>query len=172
MLDRDLELTINNAFQEARHNRYEFMTVEQLLIALLDNPSALGALKFAGANTDRLNENLSKFIIQTTPQIPDNQTERDTQPTLGFQRVLQRAIFHVQSTGGFEVDGANVLVAIFSEQESESVFLLGQENISRLDVMNYIASGNNKDDIITPDSFSSPSMFAQEDDSNFDEHGR
>lgn len=169
MLDRDLELTINNAFQEARNNRFEFMTVEQLLLSLLENPSALAAMKYASANVSRLGENLQKFITKTTPQIPETDDERDTQPTLGFQRVLQRAIFHVQSTGGFEVDGANVLVAIFSEQESESVFLLGQENVSRLDVMNYIAQGNTKSDSPTIDPFSSPSMFSNEDEGGFNE---
>lgn len=162
MLDRDLELTINNAFQEARNNRFEFMTVEQLLLALLDNMSARSALQYASADVTRLRGNLQKFIIQTTPQIPEIEIQRDTQPTLGFQRVLQRAIFHVQSTGGFEVDGANVLVAIFSEQESESVFLLGQENVSRLDIMNYIAQGNAKDKYASPEQFSPPPMFSQE----------
>lgn len=169
MLDRDLELTINNAFQDARQKRFEFMTVEQLLLALLENPSALAALQYAGANVARLKENLQKFVSQTTPKIPSQEVQRDTQPTLGFQRVLQRAIFHVQSTGGFEVDGANALVAIFSEQESESVFLLGQENVSRLDVMNYIAQGNKKDRRSEPDPFSPPPLFSSEEDGGFDE---
>jgi ATP-dependent Clp protease ATP-binding subunit ClpA len=169
MLDRDLELTINNAFQNARNNRYEFMTVEQLLLALLENSSALCALHYANADVDRLRENLEKFILQTTPKIPDSEVQHDTQPTLGFQRVLQRAIFHVQSTGGFEVDGANILVAIFSEQESESVFLLSQENVSRLNVMNYIAQSNIKDNDNAIDQLSSSSMFSTEEDSAFDE---
>lgn len=169
MLDRDLELTINNAFQEARNNRFEFMTVEQLLLALLDNVSARSALEYASADVTRLRGNLQKFITQTTPQIPEVEFQRDTQPTLGFQRVLQRAIFHVQSTGGFEVDGANVLVAIFSEQESESVFLLGQENVSRLDIMNYIAQGNAKDKYSSPEQFSPPPIFSQEEDGGMGE---
>ncbi len=141
MLDKELEYTLNVAFKEARAKRHEFVTVEYLLLALLDNTSALEVLKACGANIGRLRSNLIEFIDRTTPIIPLNVHDRDTQPTLGFQRVIQRAVFQVQSSGKTEVTGANVLAAIFSEQESQSVYFIRQENISRLDVINYIAHG-------------------------------
>jgi ATP-dependent Clp protease ATP-binding subunit ClpA len=141
MLDKELEYTLNLAFKEARSKRHEFVTVEHLLLALLDNTSTLDVLKVCGANVARLRTNLVEFIDRTTPTIPLNVHDRDTQPTLGFQRVIQRAVFQVQSAGKTEVNGANVLAAIFSEQESQSVSLIRQENISRLDVINYIAHG-------------------------------
>lgn len=141
MLDKELEYTLNVAFREARNKRHEFVTVEHLLLALLDNSSALEVLKACGANVNRLRSNLTEFIDRTTPVIPLNIHDRDTQPTLGFQRVIQRAVFQVQSSGKTEVSGANVLAAIFSEQESQSVYFIRQENISRLDVINFIAHG-------------------------------
>ncbi len=144
MLDKDLEYTLNTAFKEARNKRHEFVTVEHLLLALLDNASALDVLKACGANVGRLRSNLNEFIDRTTPVIPLNVHDRDTQPTLGFQRVIQRAVFQVQSSGKTEVSGANILAAIFSEQESQSVYFIRQENISRLDVINYIAHGSTK----------------------------
>lgn len=144
MLSKDLELTLNQAFKQARDKRHEFMTVEHLLLALLDNAVALNVLRSCGANVDRLRRELGAFVDETTPLIPDGDDSRDTQPTLGFQRVLQRAVFHVQSAGKKEVTGANVLVAIFSEQESQAVYLLHQEQISRLDVVNYISHGVSK----------------------------
>src|SRR3990167_6882353 len=144
MLDKELEYTLNLAFKEARTKRHEFVTVEHLLIALLENSSAAEVLKACGANLNRLRNNLLEFIDRTTPCIPVHVHDRDTQPTLGFQRVLQRAVFHVQSSGKTEVTGANVLAAIFSEQESQSVYLIRQENVSRLDVINYIAHGSTK----------------------------
>lgn len=144
MLDKELEYTLNAAFKEARAKRHEFVTVEHLLLALLDNTSALEVLKACGANINRLRSNLTEFIDRTTPVIPLNIHDRDTQPTLGFQRVIQRAVFQVQSAGRTEVVGANVLAAIFSEQESQSVYFIRQENISRLDVINYIAHGSAK----------------------------
>ncbi len=146
MLNKDLELTLNLAFRYARERRHEYMTVEHLLLALLDNPAAGEALKSCGANMDRLRTDLANFIESTTPLIPDGDLDRDTQPTLGFQRVLQRAVFHVQSSGKSEVSGANVLVAIFSEQESQAVFLLKKIDISRLDIVNYISHGVIKGD--------------------------
>ncbi len=146
MLNKDLELTLNLAFRYARERRHEYMTVEHLLLALLDNPAAGEALKSCGANMDRLRTDLANFIESTTPLIPDRDLDRDTQPTLGFQRVLQRAVFHVQSSGKSEVSGANVLVAIFSEQESQAVFLLKKIDISRLDIVNYISHGVIKGD--------------------------
>lgn len=144
MLDKELEYTLNLAFKEARAKRHEFVTVEHLLIALLDNSAALEVLKACGANVSRLRNNLIEFVDRTTPIIPMHIHDRDTQPTLGFQRVLQRAVFHVQSSGKTEVTGANVLAAIFSEQESQSVYLIRQENVSRLDVINYISHGSTK----------------------------
>ncbi|WP_019676585.1 ATP-dependent Clp protease ATP-binding subunit ClpA [Arsukibacterium perlucidum] len=144
MLNKDLELTLNLAFRFARERRHEYMTVEHLLLALLDNPAAGDALKSCGANIEKLRLELASFIDSTTPLLPDGDAERDTQPTLGFQRVLQRAVFHVQSSGKSEVTGANVLVAIFSEQESQAVYLLKKIDITRLDVVNFISHGVTK----------------------------
>lgn len=144
MLSKELEGTLNQAFKEARDKRHEFMTVEHLLLALLDNTAATEVLDACAVDADRLRRELSEFIDATTPLIPQNDEDRDTQPTLGFQRVLQRAVFHVQSSGKNEVSGANVLVAIFSEQESQAVYLLRQQNVSRIDVVNFIAHGISK----------------------------
>lgn len=141
MLSKELEFTLNIAFKEAREKRHEFMTVEHLLLVLLDNSSAVHALKACGADIERLRKELGIFIEETTPKIPADDLDRETQPTLGFQRVLQRAVFHVQSSGKSEVTGANVLAAIFSEQESQAVYFLKKENISRLDIVNYISHG-------------------------------
>lgn len=150
MLDKELEYTLNAAFKEARTKRHEFVTVEHLLLALIDNASALEVLKACGANINRLRTNLMEFIDRTTPVIPLNIHDRDTQPTLGFQRVIQRAVFQVQSSGKTEVSGSNVLAAIFSEQESQSVYFIRQENISRLDVINFIAHGSAKPKLQQP----------------------
>ncbi|MCH1918914.1 ATP-dependent Clp protease ATP-binding subunit ClpA [Shewanella sp. A3A] len=141
MLNKDLEVTLNLAFQQARDARHEYMTVEHLLLALIDNPAARDALLACGANIEKLRDDIASFITQTTPVISDVTDERETQPTLGFQRVLQRAVFHVQSSGRNEVTGANVLVAIFSEQESQAVYLLRRYDVTRLDVVNYISHG-------------------------------
>ncbi|UJF19882.1 ATP-dependent Clp protease ATP-binding subunit ClpA [Vibrio sp. SS-MA-C1-2] len=146
MLNKELEASLNSAFATAREKRHEFMTVEHLLTALLDNSSAHEALKACHADIDNLRVELSKFIEQTTPLIPVDDTTRETQPTLSFQRVLQRAVFHVQSSGRSEVAGANVLVAIFSEQESHAAYLLKKNDISRLDVVNFISHGISKGD--------------------------
>ena len=140
MLDKELELTLNNAFKEAREKRHEFMTVEHLLLALLDNPSAVRVLRACGANLNALHSDLTRFIGENSPILSKND-DRDTQPTLGFQRVLQRAVFHVQSSGRKEVNGANVLVAIFAERESHAAYFLAQQDITRLDVVNYISHG-------------------------------
>ncbi|MCP5179469.1 MAG: ATP-dependent Clp protease ATP-binding subunit ClpA [Pseudomonadales bacterium] len=144
MLSKDLEVTINHAFREAKSKRHEFMTVEHLLLALLDNAVAVDVLLKVGCNIDQLRADLKAFIDSTTPLIPAGDTDRDTTPTLGFQRVLQRAVFHVQSSGRKEVTGANVLVAIFSEQESQAVYFLKGQNVARIDVVNYIAHGISK----------------------------
>ncbi len=144
MLNRELEQTLNEAFKEARSKRHEFMTVEHLLLALLDNDAALTVLQACGADMPKLRKDLDEFVDATTPLIPETDEERETQPTLGFQRVLQRAVFHVQSSGKSEVTGANVLVAIFSEQESQAVYFLKQQNIARIDVVNYISHGISK----------------------------
>ncbi|VAX14487.1 ATP-dependent Clp protease ATP-binding subunit ClpA [hydrothermal vent metagenome] len=140
MLNKELELTLNNAFKRARQLNHEFMTVEHLLLALLDNDAAVGILRACGASLESLRKDLSAFLDETTPLMPMAE-ERETQPTLGFQRVLQRAVFHVQSSGKREVSGANVLVAIFSEQESQAVYFLKKQDISRLEVVNYISHG-------------------------------
>lgn len=145
MLNKDLESTLNDAFNEARRARHEFMTVEHLLLALLNNPSAKEALTACGADLEQLRRETHLFIEQTTPLIPAGDDEIETQPTLGFQRVLQRAVFHVQSSGNAEVTGANVLVAIFSEQESQAAYLLKKVQISRLDVVNFLSHGVRKD---------------------------
>tara|TARA_R110001583_G_scaffold122334_4_gene273608 strand:- start:189 stop:2375 length:2187 start_codon:yes stop_codon:yes gene_type:complete len=137
------------------------MTVEHLLLALIDNPSAYEALIACGADVNRLREEVANFIQQTTPIIAESTEERETQPTLGFQRVLQRAVFHVQSSGRNEVSGANVLVAIFSEQESQAVYLLRRCDITRLDVVNFISHGMAKED----DSGESPDQERVEDQS-------
>ncbi len=146
MLNKDLEITLNAAFREARTRRHEFMTVEHLLLALIDNPSAGEALGACGVDTETLKRELSEFIDETTPLLPESENDRETQPTLGFQRVLQRAVFHVQSSGRTEVTGVNVLVAIFSEQESQAVYLLKKSDISRLDIVNFISHGVAKSD--------------------------
>jgi len=144
MLSKDLELNLNAAFKGARARRHEFMTVEHLLLALLDNDAAGKVLRACGADMIQLRGELAEFVETTTPVIPQEDVERETEPTLGFQRVLQRAVFHVQSSGRNEVTGANVLVALFSEQESQAVYLLKKQNIARIDVVNYITHGISK----------------------------
>ncbi|MBP2846388.1 ATP-dependent Clp protease ATP-binding subunit ClpA [Dickeya oryzae] len=146
MLNQELELSLNMAFARAREHRHEFMTVEHLLLALLSNPSAREALEACTVDLAVLRQELETFIEQTTPTLPQNDEERDTQPTLSFQRVLQRAVFHVQSSGRSEVSGANVLVAIFSEQESQAAYLLRKHDVSRLDVVNFISHGTRKEE--------------------------
>ncbi len=143
MISKELEFTLNIAFKEAREKRHEFVTVEHLLLALLDNPAASAVLKACGADLSQLRSDLSGFVDETTPLLIGDE-EQETQPTLGFQRVLQRSVFQVQSSGKKEVTGANVLVAIFSEQESQAVYYLNKQNITRLDVVNYISHGISK----------------------------
>ncbi|UHD14996.1 ATP-dependent Clp protease ATP-binding subunit ClpA [Thiocapsa bogorovii] len=143
MLSKELEFTLNRAFKEARAKHHEYMTVEHMLLSLLDNPTAAKVLKACGTDAEKLRREITAFIDETTPLIPDSE-DRDTQPTLGFQRVLQRAVFHVQSAGKKEVTGANVLVALFSEQDSQAVYLLNQQDVTRLDVVNYISHGISK----------------------------
>ena len=147
MIAQELEVSLHMAFVEARQQRHEFITVEHLLLALLDNPSASEVLKACAANSDDLRKSLSTFIKENTPIVGGTE-DVDTQPTLGFQRVIQRAIMHVQSTGSGkkEVTGANVLVAIFGEKDSHAVYYLHQQGITRLDVVNYIAHGIRKSD--------------------------
>ncbi|NIG87934.1 ATP-dependent Clp protease ATP-binding subunit ClpA [Serratia symbiotica] len=146
MLNQELELSLNMAFARAREHRHEFMTVEHLLLALLSNPAAREALEACTVDLAALRQELGAFIEQTTPKLPASEEERDTQPTLSFQRVLQRAVFHVQSSGRSEVSGANVLVAIFSEQESQAAYLLRKHDVSRLDIVNFISHGMRKDE--------------------------
>ncbi len=140
MLDNELEITLNRAFRDARTRRHEFITVEHLLLALLDNPAASRVLRACGAEVQQLRRELEAFIKETAPLLAFSD-ERDTQPTLGFQRVLQRAVFHVQSSGKREVTGANVLVALFGERESQAVYLLNRHEVTRLDVVNYLSHG-------------------------------
>ena len=140
MWSSELEFCLQEAFQNARNRRHEFMTVEHLLLALLDIPKVHEILKACNSNIGQLRRQLSEFIDEATPLMPVDD-DRDVQPTLGFQRVLQRAIFHVQSSGKKEVSGSNVLVAIFSEKQSQAVYFLGLQDISRLDVVNYISHG-------------------------------
>ncbi|TRY30237.1 ATP-dependent Clp protease ATP-binding subunit ClpA [Aliiglaciecola sp. M165] len=164
MLNKDLEQTLNEAFIFAREHRHEFMTVEHLLLALLENKAAREALKACGANIDSIKAELIDFVKDTTPLILDDHSgEKETQPTLGFQRVLQRAVFHVQSSGKDEVTGANVLVAIFSEQESQAVYILKKADVTRLDVVNYISHGVSKNE-------DESGMEGQEESSDSDEN--
>ncbi|WP_353191344.1 ATP-dependent Clp protease ATP-binding subunit ClpA [Pandoraea pnomenusa] len=145
MIAQELEVSLHMAFMEARQARHEFITVEHLLLALLDNPTAAEVLRACAANLDDLRQNLRNFIADNTPTVPGSD-EVDTQPTLGFQRVIQRAIMHVQSTsnGKKEVTGANVLVAIFGEKDSHAVYYLQQQGVTRLDVVNFISHGITK----------------------------
>jgi ATP-dependent Clp protease ATP-binding subunit ClpA len=140
VLSSELEICLNEAFQSAREARHEFMTVEHLLLAIIDSPKVREILRACGADSVRLRRELAEFIEQTTPRLKQDD-EREVQPTLGFQRVLQRAVFHVQSSGKKEVSVANVLVAIFSEKHSHAAYLLTLQDVSRLDVVNYISHG-------------------------------
>ncbi len=140
MLSNELEYCLNEAFQNAREARHEFMTVEHLLLAILDTPKVREILRACGADMTKLKGDLAAFIEQTTPRLPEDD-DREVQPTLGFQRVLQRAVFHVQSSGKKEVTVANVLVAIFSEKQSHAAYLLSMQDVARLDVVNYISHG-------------------------------
>jgi ATP-dependent Clp protease ATP-binding subunit ClpA len=143
MIAQELEVSLHMAFVEARQKRHEFITVEHLLLALLDNPTAAEVLRACAANIDELRKSLAGFVAEHTPTVAGTE-EIDTQPTLGFQRVIQRAILHVQSSGKKEVTGANVLVAIFGEKDSHAVYFLHQQGITRLDVVNFISHGITK----------------------------
>lgn len=143
MIAQELEVSLHMAFVEARQKRHEFITVEHLLLALLDNPSAAETLRACGGNIELLRKDLARFIDEHTPSI-EGKDDIDTQPTLGFQRVIQRAILHVQSSGKKEVNGANVLVAIFGEKDSHAVYYLQKQGITRLDVVNFISHGISK----------------------------
>ncbi|MCU0976993.1 MAG: ATP-dependent Clp protease ATP-binding subunit ClpA [Steroidobacteraceae bacterium] len=140
MLSSELEYCLNESFQRARDQRHEYMTVEHLLLGILDTPKVREILQACGADLARLRRDLEKFIDDTTPRLPADD-DREVQPTLGFQRVLQRAVFHVQSSGRKEVSVANVLVAIFSEKQSHAAYLLSLQDIARLDVVNYVSHG-------------------------------
>jgi len=143
MLSSELEFCLNEAFRSARDKRHEFMTVEHLLLALLEVPGVIEVLRACNADVGRLREELVTFIDETTPRLPEDD-EQEVQPTLGFQRVLQRAVFHVQSSGKREVSATNVLVAIFGEKQSHAVYLLGMQDVTRLDVINFISHGLSK----------------------------
>ena len=143
MIAQELEVTLHMAFMDARQKRHEFISVEHLLMAMLDNPSAAEVLRACGANIDAMRDQLGKFIEEHTPKVA-GEGEVDTQPTLGFQRVIQRAILHVQSSGKKEVTGANVLVAVFGEKDSHAVYFLTQQGVTRLDIVNFISHGITK----------------------------
>ena len=143
MLSNELEYCLNDAFHRAREARHEYLTVEHLLLAILDTPKVREILRACGADLTKLKQDLKDHIDQSTPHLEEAE-EREVQPTLGFQRVLQRAVFHVQSSGKKEVGVGNVLVAIFSEKQSHSVFLLNRQHVARLDVVNYISHGLSK----------------------------
>src|SRR3990172_929335 len=143
MIAQELEVSLHMAFVEARQKRHEFITVEPLLLALLDNPTAAEVMRACAANIEELRKALNDFVTAHTPTVAGSE-EIDTQPTLGFQRVIQRAILHVQSSGKKEVTGANVLVAIFGEKDSHAVYFLHQQGVTRLDVVNFISHGITK----------------------------
>jgi ATP-dependent Clp protease ATP-binding subunit ClpA len=151
MIAQELEVTLHMAFMDARQKRHEFISVEHLLLAMLDNPSAVEVLRACGANIEAMRDQLGNFIEEHTPKV-EGEEEVDTQPTLGFQRVIQRAILHVQSSGKKEVTGANVLVAVFGEKDSHAVFFLSQQGVTRLDIVNFISHGITK----TPQSEPAP----------------
>ena len=168
MLDKDLEQTLNDAFRNARDKRYEFVTVEHLLLALLENPAAIKVLRACGADMDELHNELTRFIEDNSPRLADDD-ERETQPTLGFQRVFQRAVQHVQSSGKKEVSGANILVAIFGERESHAAFFLNRQNVARLDVVNYIAHGISRN---VENEAGAPDASTEDDEAAHDESSR
>ena len=143
MLGKELEATLNEAFRSAREQRHEFMTVEHLLLALLSNRDALAVLRACGADIKQLESDLRRHLAETVPAL-DPGDDRETQPTLGFQRVLQRSLFHVQSSGKKQVTGANVLVALFGEREAHAAYLLNRQSVTRLDVVNYLSHGISK----------------------------
>ena len=153
MISAELEITLNDAIQMARDENHEYITVEHLLTALLDNPSAASVIRACGGDLEKLRGQLEAFLIEQMPVIPEDDADADTQPAMGFQRVIQRAIIHVQNSGKAEVIGANILVAMFSEKDSYAVYFLNSENITRFDVVNYIAHGISKipDEIGLPD---------------------
>ncbi|WP_394174542.1 ATP-dependent Clp protease ATP-binding subunit ClpA [Thalassotalea litorea] len=168
MLNKELEISLNLAFRQAKDSRHEFMTVEHLLLALLENPEAIEAIKACGGDLDKLKLELNTFILETTPVIQEGEEDKETQPTLGFQRVLQRAVFHVQSSGKTEVNGANVLVAIFSEQESQAAYFLKKSDITRLDIVNFISHGISKGHSGEPTIEHDDAISVEEDNKNVD----
>jgi len=171
MLSKELEASLNVAFNEARNKRHEYITVEHLLLALLDNTSANSVLKACGADLLRLKADLSEYLDENTPIFHEDHVG-EVQPTLGFQRVLQRAVFHVQSSGKKEVTGANVLVAIYGEQESQAIYLLHQQDVNRLDIVNYVSHGISKvsDDEESPMEADASTEEAQESESPLEKY--
>jgi ATP-dependent Clp protease ATP-binding subunit ClpA len=160
MIAQELEVSLHMAFMEARQKRHEFITVEHLLLAMLDNPSASEVLRACAVDIDDLRKQLAEFVVEHTPKL--TRDDVDTQPTLGFQRVIQRAILHVQSSGKKEVTGANVLVAIFGEKDSHAVYFLHQKGVTRLDVVNFISHGISKVPQATPSKAESEGEAEQE----------
>src|SRR3990167_2883551 len=140
MFNKTFEMTLNAAYTRAREKKHEFMTIEHLLLALVDNPEASEVLSACGANLDRLRAGLDIFVDETTPSMT-HQMDRDVQPTVSFQRVLQRSIYQVQNLGQQEVTGAHALISIFGEPDSQAVYFLHQENVTRVDVIKYTTQG-------------------------------
>ena len=143
MIAQELEVSLHMAFMDARQKRHELITVEHLLLAMLDNPSASEVLNSCGANLEKLREEIVGYIEEHTPKVSGKE-EVDTQPTLGFQRVIQRSIVHVQSSGKSEVTGANILVSLFAERESHATYFLQEQEVTRYDVVNFISHGITK----------------------------
>ncbi|MCK5661834.1 MAG: ATP-dependent Clp protease ATP-binding subunit ClpA, partial [Thiotrichaceae bacterium] len=150
MLSTEVEYSINKLFRDARDRHHEFVTVEHLLFSMTSNPSAAQALRACGIDIPVLQTELDSYIEDNTPVLAETDS-RETQPTLGFQRVIQRAVYHVQATGKFEVTGENILVAIFGEPESHAVYYLGRQNMSRLDLVNYVSHDIHKDETMLSD---------------------
>ena len=153
MLDQELEFSLNLAFARAQDHRQEFLTVEHLLLALLKNSSARKALVACKVDINKLGQELEEFIDKNTPTYADDGETKEIQPTISFQRVLQRAVFHVQSSGRSEVSGANVLVAIFSEQKSPAAYLLRKHAVRRLEIVNFLSYGMRDPDSESLDGF-------------------
>ena len=143
MLSSELESSLNSAIQSARHARHQYITVEHLLAALLDNPPAVKAMEACGAEVGGLREKIHAFLEEYIPVLGEDE-DIDPQPALGFQRVIQRAILHVQSSGKREVTGTNVLIAMFAEKDSHAVYFLGEQGVSRFDIVNYVSHGDRK----------------------------
>jgi len=169
MLSTEVEFSINKLFQDARDRQHEFVTVEHLLLSMTNNPSAGKALRACGVDIKVLQNDLQTYIEDNTPLLSEND-QRETQPTLGFQRVIQRAVYHVQATGKGEVTGENILVAIYGEPESHAVYYLARQDMSRLDLVNYVSHDIHKDEALLSD-FSLEEQQNNDEQLNLEEEG-